>query len=70
MTTDLSQIRVGGLDDESLRFTEPTEVRCTRCGKREAFTYRDDGGADRTEDLSVLVEWAQQHQCKQNGEQS
>ena len=49
---------------ESLTFTQPVEVRCPRCGEAQTFTYRDDGGADYTESLAVLVAWAQEHECK------
>lgn len=67
---DLSNFRVAGFNDETMAFTEPVEVRCGRCGAAKTFTYRDDGGADYTESLAVLVEWARGHQCKdENKEQ-
>jgi hypothetical protein len=65
--TDLACFRVAGFDDEGLDFTQPVEVRCERCGEARTFTDRDDGGADHTESLSVLLKWAQDHQCKEAG---
>jgi hypothetical protein len=59
-----SRFRVGGLDDESEKPTEPVQVICTRCGNSSPwFTFRDDGGADRTAPLDELVAWAQEHRC-------
>jgi antitoxin (DNA-binding transcriptional repressor) of toxin-antitoxin stability system len=63
-SADLSNFRVAGYDDEAMAFTQPVEVRCGRCGESRTFTYRDDGGADYTESLAVLVEWARSHHCK------
>jgi endogenous inhibitor of DNA gyrase (YacG/DUF329 family) len=60
----LSRFRVGGFDDEADKPTEPVKVTCTGCGRPSPwFTYRDDGGADRTASLSDLVTWAQEHRC-------
>jgi prevent-host-death family protein len=66
-SADPSRFRVAGFDDEGLNFTQPVEVRCERCGEARTFTDRDDGGADHTESLSVLLKWAQDHQCKETG---
>jgi len=57
----LAGFRVGGFDDETMKYTEPTQVACRRCGTAQEFTWRDDGGADRTESLDVLTAWAAGH---------
>lgn len=63
----LSRFRVGGLNDETDKPTEPVQVICTQCKRASPpFTYRDDGGADYTADLRELAEWAQKHQCLRN----
>lgn len=63
----LSRFRVGGLDDEDGKPTQPVCVTCTGCGRvSPPFTYRNDGGADYTADLRKLAEWAQGHQCLRN----
>lgn len=56
--------RVGGFDDESGDYDQPVEVRCGRCRAGQSFSWRDDGGADYTEDLSVSVAWARDHRCE------
>lgn len=63
MSGTLAQFRIGGFSAESQDYSEPTQVTCTRCGSTSEFTWRDDGGADRTEDLAVLVSWARGHDC-------
>jgi hypothetical protein len=62
----LRNMRVGGLGDESGEPTQPVFVRC-ECGDGKWFTYRDDGGADRTEGLDELVAWAFSHECGRGG---
>lgn len=63
----LARFRVGGFDDETQLVTEPVQVICIGCGRLSPwFTYRDDGGADRTAVLSDLVTWAQEHRCLRN----
>lgn len=63
----LSRFRVGGLDYETQKPTEPVQVTCAHCGRiSQWFTFRDDGGAERTAVLRDLVEWAQAHKCLRN----
>jgi len=64
-TADLSRFRVAGFDDEGMGYTQPVEVSCGQCDEAQAFTWRDDGGADYTESLPALVAWAAGHQCKE-----
>ena len=65
----LSRFRVGGFDDEGGDATEPVRITCTGCKRLSPwFTYRDDGGADRTAPLNDLAAWAQEHRCLQPGE--
>jgi hypothetical protein len=66
-SADLARFRVAGFDDESMAYDQPVEVRCGQCGEARQFTWRDDGGADYSESLPVLITWAQSHQCP-NGE--
>lgn len=61
----LDQFRVGGYEDESGEYTEPVQVNCKQCGEVGRFTFRNDGGADYTEDLLELVKWAQEHVCSE-----
>ena len=64
----MSHFRVGGFNDENIdAYGEPVQVTCRRCGTKKEFTWRDDGGADRTEDLDVLVAWATAHVCPRQG---
>jgi hypothetical protein len=67
-TETLADFRVGGWNAEMCDVddapTEPVQVVCDCCKARSPwFTYRDDGGADRTTPLSDLVAWAQAHVC-------
>jgi hypothetical protein len=63
----LRRFRVGGLDDEDEKPTQPVRVTCTDCKRMSPwFTYRDDGGADYTAPLDDLVKWAQDHRCLRN----
>ena len=59
-----ARFRVGGLDDEDGNATQPVQVVCTECREVSPyFTYRDDGGADRTAPLDDLITWVQHHSC-------
>jgi hypothetical protein len=63
----LSHFRVGGLDDEDGKPTQPVRITCTGCKRPSPWlTYRDDGGADYTAPLDDLVKWAQDHRCLRN----
>lgn len=61
LRTDLSGFRVGGYDDESLTYDAPVQVSCRVCSGIQQFVWRDSGGDDYTENLSVLVTWARDH---------
>lgn len=56
--------RVAGFDDQTGDANEPVTVTCGACGEESPwFTYRDDGGGDRTGDLAAVVAWAMEHHC-------
>lgn len=60
---DLALFRIAGLDAGSLAYTEPVELRCTRCGGTAHFTWRPDSDAEHAESLAILVDWARAHRC-------
>jgi hypothetical protein len=60
---DLSRFRVAGYDNELLAFTEPVEVRCTRCGTSEWLGDFSGPAHDSGAALAELVTWAKGHAC-------
>ncbi len=60
---ELSRFRVAGYDNELLAFTEPVEVRCTRCGTSKWLGDFAGPAHDSGAPLDELVTWAKGHAC-------